>query len=158
LQPSENGTEKRYHPHHANTRLSNTLRDRFQRAAERGSARRVVATLVKPSCLIVDEVGRCMSDRMCTDVFFDVIGRRYEKEGPNAMIHTSNVAPSSRDEFLAEDEALPCALDRVFDRTSVFMMRGPSYRGRGLDTYSVEVVPQATNVRGGCSSGGVATA
>ena len=85
----------RYHPHHANTRLSNTLRDRFQRAAERGIAQRVVATLVKPSCLIVDEVGRC-----------------------------------------------------VFDRASVFMMRGPSYRGRGLDTYSVEVVPQATNVRG----------
>lgn len=28
------------------------------------------------------------------------------------------------------------------------MMRGPSYRGRGLDTYSVEVVPQATKVRG----------
>lgn len=36
----------------------------------------------------------------------------------------------------------------MFDRASVFMMRGPSYRGRGLDTYSVEVVPQATNVRG----------
>ena len=84
-------------PTNANTRLSNTLRDRFQRAAERGIAQRVVATLVKPSCLIVDEVGRC-----------------------------------------------------VFDRASVFMMRGPSYRGRGLDTYSVEVVPQATNVRG-CS-------
>ena len=31
---------------------------------------------------------------------------------------------------------------------SVFMMRGPSYRGRGLDTYSVEAVPQAIKVRG----------
>lgn len=80
---------------HANTKLSNTLKDRFQRAAERGIAQRVVATLVKPSCLIVNEVGRCVSDR-----------------------------------------------------ASVFIMRGPSYRGRGLDTYSVEVVPQATNVRG----------
>lgn len=42
---------------------------------------------------------------------------------------------------------LLCALDRVFDRTSVFMMCGPSYRGRGLDTYSFEAVPQATKVR-----------
>lgn len=127
---------------------ANELRDRFQRAAERGSAQRAVATLARPSCLIVDEVGRCVFDRACTDLFFDVIDRRYEKEGPNTMILTSNMAPSSWNEFLAGDEALLCALDRVFDKASVFMMRGPSYRGRGLDTYSVEAVPQATKVRG----------
>jgi DNA replication protein DnaC len=124
------------------------LRDRFQRATERGSASRVVATLVKPTCLIVDEVGRCTFDRACTDLFFDVIDRRYEKEGPNTMILTSNVAPSAWDEFFTGDDALLCALDRVFDKASVFMMRGPSYRGRELDTYSVEAVPQATKVRG----------
>lgn len=127
---------------------ANELRDRFQRAAERGSAQRAVATLARPSCLIVDEVGRCVFDRACTDLFFDVIDRRYEKEGPNTMILTSNMAPSSWDEFLAGDEALLCALDRAFDKASVLMMRGPSYRGRGLDTYSVEAVPQATKVRG----------
>ena len=127
---------------------ANELRDRFQRAAERGSAQRAVATLVKPSCLIVDEVGRCVFDRACTDLFFDVIDRRYEKEGPNTMILTSNMAPSSWNEFLAGDEALLCALDRAFDKASVLVMRGPSYRGRGLDTYSVEAVPQATKVRG----------
>lgn len=124
------------------------LRDRFQRATERGSASRVVATLVKPTCLIVDEVGRCTFDRACTNLFFDVIDRRYEKEGPNTMILTSNVAPSAWDEFFTGDDALLCALDRVFDKASVFMMRGPSYRGRELDTYSVEAVPQATKVRG----------
>ena len=64
------------------------------------------------------------------------------------MILTSNMAPSSWDEFFTGDEALLRALDRVFDKASVFMMRGPSYRGRGLDTYSVEAVPQATRVRG----------
>lgn len=33
-------------------------------------------------------------------------------------------------------------------KTSVFVMRGPSHRGRELDTYSVEAVPQAVKVRG----------
>ena len=70
------------------------LRDRFQRALERGGASRAVATLVKPSCLIVDEVGRCTFDKPCTDLFFDVVDRRYEKEGSNAMVLTSNVSPS----------------------------------------------------------------
>lgn len=72
---------------------ANELRDRFQRATERGSAQHAVATLVKPSCLVVDEVGRCVFDRACTDLYFDVIDRRYEKEDPNTMILTSNMAP-----------------------------------------------------------------
>lgn len=66
------------------------LRDRFQKAVQRGNTSRVVSSLVKPSCLIVDEVGRCVYDRPCTDLFFDVVDRRYEKEGPNAMVLTSN--------------------------------------------------------------------
>ena len=41
----------------------------------------VANPLVKPSCLIVDEVGRCVYDRPCTDLFFDVVDRRYEKIG-----------------------------------------------------------------------------
>ena len=93
------------------------LRDRFQKAVQRGNTSRVVSSLVKPSCLIVDEVGRC-------------------------------VAPSGLDEFFTGDDTLLCALDRLFDKASVFVMRGPSYRGRGLDTYSVEAVPQAVKVRG----------
>lgn len=107
-----------------------------------------ISSLVKPSCLIVDEVGRCVYDRPCTDLFFDVVDRRYEKEGPNAMVLTSNIAPSGWDEFFTGDDTLLCALDRLFDKASVFVMRGPSYRGRGLDTYSVEAVPQAVKVRG----------
>lgn len=124
------------------------LRDRFQKAVRRGNTSRVVSSLVKPSCLIVDEVGRCVYDRPCTDLFFDVVDRRYEKEGPNAMVLTSNIAPSGWDEFFTGDDTLLCALDRLFDKASVFVMRGPSYRGRELDTYSVEAVPQAVKVRG----------
>lgn len=123
----------------SNSRLSTTFRDRFQRAVEQGSAQRAAATLVKPSCLIVDEIGRCVFEREYTALFFDVIDRRYEKERPHPMILKSNVAPSSWDEFFMGDEALLCAPDRVLDKASVFMMRGPSYRGCGLDTYSDEV-------------------
>ena len=124
------------------------LRDRFQKAVLRGNTSRVVSSLVEPSCLIVDEVGRCVYDRPCTDLFTDVVDRRYEKDGPNAMVLTSNIAPSGWDEFFTGDDTLLCALDRLLDKASVFVMRGPSYRGRGLDTYSVEAVPQAVKVRG----------
>ena len=54
------------------------------------------------------------------------------------MVLTSNIAPSGWDEFFTGDDTLLCALDRLFDKASMFVMRDPSYRGRGLDTYSVE--------------------
>ena len=56
------------------------LRDKLKRASESGSTSRAVASLVKPSCLIVDEVGGAF-DKACTDAFFDVVDR-YEKECP----------------------------------------------------------------------------
>ena len=51
-------------------------------------------------------------------------------------------------EFFTGDDTLLCMLDRIFYKASVFMMCAPSYRGRGMDTYSVEAVPQATKQRG----------
>ena len=81
-------------------------------------------------------------------LFAPTVKEDYEKEAPNTLIPASNVAPSGWDEFLAGDDTLLCALDRVFDKASVFMMRGPSFRGRGLDTFSVEALPQATRQRG----------
>ena len=123
------------------------LKDRFQRAIEQGTVAKAVAFLVKPACLIIDEIGRCSFDRACTDLFFDVIDRRYEKEGPNTLILTSNTQPVNWDEFFEGDDALLCALDRIFDRASVFMMKGASFRGIECETFSVETVPQAMKVR-----------
>ena len=124
------------------------LKDRLEAAVRRGNASRLVGALVKPSCIIIDEVGRFEFDKACTDLLFHVVDRRYEKDGPNTMILTSNAVASDWPQFFTGDDTLLCALDRIFDKASVFMMRGPSYRGRGLDTFSVEAVPQATKQRG----------
>lgn len=119
------------------------LRDKLKKAAESGNTSRTVASLVKPSCLIVDEVGRCAFDKACTDLFFDVVDRRYEKECPNAMILTSNTPTNNWDEFFTGDDTLLCTLDRLFDRASVFVMKGASFRGAELEIFSVESSPMA---------------
>ncbi len=94
--------------------------------------------LVKPSCLIIDEVGRCVFDKENTRIFFDIIDRRYNKEGPNCMIFTSNKSPNEWRPYFQEDDSLLCSLDRLFDNAAVFVMKGDSYRGRKLETYAVE--------------------
>ena len=69
------------------------LNQKFTDARKYGRESSVINALVKPSCLIIDEVGRCVFDRESTQMFFDVIDRRYNKEGPNTLIFTSNKGP-----------------------------------------------------------------
>ena len=80
----------------------------------------VINFLVKPSCLIIDEVGRCVFDNVNTQLFFDLIDRRYSKEGTSCMIFTSNRQPDTWSEYFSGDSDLLCALDRIFDDASVF--------------------------------------
>ena len=88
-------------------------------------------------------IGRCTFDKACTDLFFDIVDRRYEKECPNTMILTSNTPTNNWDEFFTGDDTLLCTLDRLFDRASVFVMKGASFRGAELEIFSVESSPMA---------------
>lgn len=121
------------------------LKVKFGDAVKMGREGKVVASLVKPSCLIIDEIGRCVFDKKETRLFFDMVDKRYEKEGPNLMIVTSNYGPDTWGEHFGESSTLLCSMDRIFDNATVFMMKGPSYRGEGLETCSVETLlaPQA---------------
>lgn len=120
------------------------LNQRLTDARRYGRESSMVNGLVKPSCLIIDEVGRCVFDKENTRMFFDIIDRRYNKEGPNTMIFTSNKGPDKWGEFFNEDSSLLCALDRIFDDATVFMIKGNSYRGKNCETVALSAgVPTA---------------
>lgn len=114
------------------------LEQRLTAARRNDRVATVTNGLVKPSCLIIDEIGRCTFDKENTRIFFDIIDRRSNKEGPNCMIFTSNKTPDIWGEYFSEEDSLLCALDRIFDNATVFMMKGESYRGRKLETLAVE--------------------
>ena len=113
------------------------LNDMFTEARKYSRENRVINSLVKPSCLIIDEVGHCVFDKENTRMFFDLIDRRYNKEGPYTMIFTSNKQPSQWKQNFNEDDSLLCALDRIFDDALIFNLRGNSYRGRDCESYSL---------------------
>lgn len=75
------------------------LNQKFTDARRLGRESAVINNLVNPACLIIDEIGRCVFDKENTRMFFDVIDRRYSKEGPNNMIFTSNKTPDKWGEF-----------------------------------------------------------
>lgn len=54
------------------------------------------------------------------------------------MIFTSNKNPALWREDFDEDVTLLCALDRIFDDALVFKLRGESFRGKKLETVSIQ--------------------
>lgn len=123
------------------------LNERFTDARRLDRTGSTIDFLVKPSCLIIDEIGRCVFDKENTRLFFDLIDRRYSREGANCMIFTSNMQPDTWSEFFTEDSSLLCALDRIFDDASVFIIKGDSYRGKNLETFKLQAgspPPQVT--------------
>lgn len=123
------------------------LNQRLLDAIKYGREGSTINGLVKPSCLIIDEIGRCVFNKECTRMFFDMVDRRYNKEGPNTMIFTSNRSPDKWGEFFSEDSSLLCALDRIFDDATVFMMKGESYRGKRLETVAIETGRQRSAIK-----------
>lgn len=113
------------------------LNQKFSEARKYGREDTCINGLVRPSCLIIDEVGRCIFNKENTRMFFDVIDRRYNKEGPNTMIFTSNTGPDKWGEYFSEDSSLLCSLDRIFDSATVFYIKGNSYRGKGCETIAL---------------------
>ncbi len=114
------------------------LKEKFISALRYGREASLINSLVKPSCLIIDEIGRCIFDRESTGLFFDMVDRRYEKEGANCMIFTSNKQPNDWLEFFRCDDDLKAALDRLFDNAKVITFKGESYRGRNREILAVE--------------------
>ena len=114
------------------------LRDRMSNARRNGKTASLLNSLVRPSCLIIDEIGHCEFDKDNTRLFFDFIDRRYNKEGSYNIIFTSNKSPSQWHECFNEDHSLLCALDRAFDDATVFKFRGDSFRGKKLETVSLK--------------------
>ncbi len=113
------------------------LNQRLVDARKYGREAPTINGLVKPSCLIIDEIGRCVFDVEATRMFFDVIDRRYSKDGPNLMVFTSNKGPDKWGEFFSENSTLLCALDRIFDEATVYIIKGNSYRGHKRETVAL---------------------
>lgn len=122
------------------------LNDKFTIARKYGREAHAVQSLVKPTCLIIDEVERCRFNRDNTAMFFDLVDRRYEKEGLHTIIFTSNKQPNEWEEYFDGNDDLMCSLDRIFDRASIFDIKGESYRGRACTTYAVEASAPVTGI------------
>ncbi|MBW2739093.1 MAG: IS21-like element helper ATPase IstB [Deltaproteobacteria bacterium] len=81
---------------------------------------------LKPSVLVLDELGYLPIDKVGADLLFQIISHRYEK---GSMIISSNRAFKEWPEMFNNDSTLTSAiLDRLLHHAEVVLIEGPSYR------------------------------
>jgi len=103
------------------------LARRLTRATREHRLHREMKNLVRPSVLVIDEVGYLSLDATQASLLFQVIAERYEKQ--QAIILTSNKAFSDWAAVFAGDAVMAsAALDRLLHRATVINIRGESYR------------------------------
>jgi DNA replication protein DnaC len=88
---------------------------------------RELRNLVRPSLLIIDEMGYLTLDAAQASLLFQVICQRYEKQ--QAIVLTSNKAFADWGGVFAGDAVMAsAALDRLLHRATVINIKGESYR------------------------------
>ncbi len=115
------------------------LNDKITEALKFGRTKRLLDGLLKPSCLIIDEIGFTKFNETNTNLFFQLIDRRSEKEEGNIIV-TSNYNPSLWREFFTGDAALGNAIDRLLNVSSCIKFEGQSYRGADRELYQFKTL------------------
>jgi len=91
-----------------------------------GQLKSTLRKYLKPSLLILDELGYLPIDKHGADLLFQVISGRYEK---GAMVISSNRAYKNWPEIFNNDATLTSAiLDRVLHHAETIVIEGKSYR------------------------------
>jgi DNA replication protein DnaC len=100
----------------------------FAAAQAVGGAKRVMARLLKPSVVAIDELGYLPIDQFGADALFQVISQRYER---GSTIITSNRAYKTWPQIFHNDSTLTSALlDRLLHHAETVVIDGRSYRMR----------------------------
>jgi DNA replication protein DnaC len=93
-----------------------------------GAIKRETARLLKPSLLVVDELGYLPIDKFGADTLFQVISQRYER---GSTVITTNRAFKHWPEIFNNDSTLTSALlDRLLHHAESIVIEGRSYRMR----------------------------
>ncbi|WP_343075017.1 ATP-binding protein [sulfur-oxidizing endosymbiont of Gigantopelta aegis] len=90
--------------------------------------------LDKYELLILDDIGYVKKTNSESQVLFELIAHRYER---NSLLITSNQAFSEWDSIFTDNMMTVAAIDRLIHHASIYQIEGDSYRRKqamkGLD-------------------------
>lgn len=102
----------------------------LSRAAAQARLEEALEPYVHPHVLVIDELGYLTHAQDAANVLYRVVNDRYLHRKP--MIFTTNKPLAALGQVLHDGDLAEAILDRVLERGTHFVLRGPSYRTRHL--------------------------
>jgi DNA replication protein DnaC len=95
-----------------------------------GALQHAMKRYLKPSLIILDEVGYLPIDKLGADLLFQIVSHRYER---GSVAITTNRPFKRWAQIFNNDSTLTSALlDRLLHHAEVVVIEGPSFRGKDL--------------------------
>ncbi|MFS0639246.1 IS21-like element helper ATPase IstB [Mesobacillus foraminis] len=101
------------------------LVSQLRKAEQQDKLEKKIRTFIKPSVLIIDEIGYLNLDPQSTHYLFQVISRRYER---GSIILTSNKGFGEWGEMVGDPIIATAMLDRLLHHSRIFNLKGDSFR------------------------------
>ncbi len=122
---------------------------RFRRALKADRLDRLLAIMLRPKLLILDEIGYTPLDRPEATFLFEIVAKRYDRRKP--MIVTSNKSWGAWGDILPDQVMTAAILDRLLHRSVTINIQGESYRLRQHRSAGLQPSPLDTQ-KGGAAS------
>lgn len=103
----------------------NDLVSQLRHAEQQDKLEKKIRVFIKPSVLIIDEIGYLDLDPKSAHYLFQVISRRYER---GSIILTSNKGFGEWGEMVGDPIIATAMLDRLLHHSRIFNLKGDSYR------------------------------
>jgi len=115
------------------TTAADLIEDLRSRSPE--TLRRRLARYVRPTLLVIDEVGYLAYDSHAADLLYRVVDRRYERPGlrdagPRSILLTTNLAFRDWNTVFPNATSIATLLDKLTHYADVTLVEGQSYRVR----------------------------
>ncbi|WP_427448963.1 IS21-like element helper ATPase IstB [Pedobacter suwonensis] len=101
------------------------LVSQLRKAEQQGNLEKKIGSFIKPSVLIIDEIGYLNLDTQSAHYLFQVISRRYER---GSIILTSNKGFGEWGEMVGDPIIATAMLDRLLHHSRIINLKGDSYR------------------------------
>jgi DNA replication protein DnaC len=98
---------------------------RLRSAETLGRFTQQLRTYVRPSVLVIDEVGYLPLDRAAANMVFQLVARRYEH---GSIVLTSNKSINEWGQVFTDEVLATAILDRLLHHCEVISINGPSFR------------------------------
>lgn len=113
------------------------MKNRFAKAIEAKTARKMLTAFSRYSCLVIDDVGHDTLNERETELFFSLVDL-FSKKSYGSLVITARLEANTWAKYFSNVDTLVSTLDRLCDKALSINFKGPSHRGKDKEYFQMD--------------------